>query len=163
VVLVSILPPVGPSCDPIDCSKRQAIEPAFGQLGSEPAAIVVWRLATAHTLAAIERALPSGVAEGYRRWGVGVVVVAEEVGDDLNGLTEESRKKGGFRTSAVDGPRNACALGKANIALTADCMARQKQNVSRRWRNGGRCGRVRQQVEGYLVLVILRGGDAGDG
>src|SRR6516225_4652002 len=33
------LPPAGPSCDPIDCSRRQLIAPAFGQLASEPAAI----------------------------------------------------------------------------------------------------------------------------
>src|SRR6266436_7222210 len=44
VVLVKSLPPAGPCSDPMTCSKRQAIEPAFGQLGSEPAAIecVVW-------------------------------------------------------------------------------------------------------------------------
>jgi len=29
------------SSDPIDCNKRQPIDPAFGQLGSEPAEIVV--------------------------------------------------------------------------------------------------------------------------
>ena len=39
VVLLRNVPPVGPSCEPMDCSKRQAIEPVFGQLGSEPAGI----------------------------------------------------------------------------------------------------------------------------
>ena len=39
VVLDMILPPAGPCCVPIDCSKRQAIEPVFGQLGFEPAGI----------------------------------------------------------------------------------------------------------------------------
>ncbi len=34
VVWVINLPPVGPSCDPMDCIKRQLIAPAFGQLGS---------------------------------------------------------------------------------------------------------------------------------
>ena len=33
------LPPASPSADPIDCNKRQAIAPVFGQLGSEPAGI----------------------------------------------------------------------------------------------------------------------------
>ena len=39
VVGVMTLPPVGPCCDPIDCSKRQPIAPALGQLASEPARI----------------------------------------------------------------------------------------------------------------------------
>jgi len=39
VVLVKSLPPAGPGSDPMTCSNRQAIEPAFGQLGSEPAVI----------------------------------------------------------------------------------------------------------------------------
>src|SRR5581483_11794991 len=39
VVLLRAAPPVGPSCEPIDCSKRQAMAPLFGQLGSEPARI----------------------------------------------------------------------------------------------------------------------------
>src|SRR5205823_14360765 len=37
VVLVSDLPPVGPSSEPITCSKKQSIEPPFGQLASVPA------------------------------------------------------------------------------------------------------------------------------
>jgi len=37
VVLVMNLPPVGPFSVPMDCSKRQSIAPAFGQLASEPA------------------------------------------------------------------------------------------------------------------------------
>ena len=39
VVLVKKLPPAGPVSVPIDCNKRQAIAPAFGQLWSEPAGI----------------------------------------------------------------------------------------------------------------------------
>src|SRR5689334_17300212 len=37
VVLVNILPPVGPCAVPIVCSKRQSIAPAFGQAASVPA------------------------------------------------------------------------------------------------------------------------------
>jgi hypothetical protein len=49
VVLASRRPPVGPFWFPIDCSRRQGIAPAFGQLpGSEPAAIDP--TAFAHTL-----------------------------------------------------------------------------------------------------------------
>ena len=36
VAWVINLPPVGPSRDPIDCSKRHGIAPGFGQLASEP-------------------------------------------------------------------------------------------------------------------------------
>src|SRR5690242_2768320 len=36
VVLLNILPPVGPCCDPIVCSKRQSIAPVFGQAASVP-------------------------------------------------------------------------------------------------------------------------------
>jgi len=56
VVLLRILPPVGPRSEPIDSSKRQAIEPVFGQLvGSEPAGIEAgielgFRKTCAHTL-----------------------------------------------------------------------------------------------------------------
>src|SRR6266704_5148182 len=39
VVLVSDLPPAGPSSEPITRSKRQPIEPPFGQLASDPAGI----------------------------------------------------------------------------------------------------------------------------
>ena len=39
MVLVKKLPPAGPVSVPIDCNKRQAIAPGFGQLGSEPAGI----------------------------------------------------------------------------------------------------------------------------
>jgi len=39
VVWVKKLPPAGPTSDPIDRNKRQAIAPAFGQLWSEPAGI----------------------------------------------------------------------------------------------------------------------------
>src|ERR1700730_7180879 len=50
VVLAKILPPVGPCGVPIACSKRQSIAPAFGQLASVPAGMVVCGLAAAHTL-----------------------------------------------------------------------------------------------------------------
>src|SRR2546429_944493 len=36
-LFVSDLPPVGPSSEPITCSKRQSIAPPFGQLASVPA------------------------------------------------------------------------------------------------------------------------------
>ena len=55
--------------------------------------------------------------------------------DDLDILPEETRKKGGFGTSVVDGPGSACALGEANIALRTHRMAQQECRVSRRWRN----------------------------
>ena len=49
VAFARSLPPVGPCWFPIDCSKRQGIAPAFGQLAaSDPAAIDP--TAFAHTL-----------------------------------------------------------------------------------------------------------------
>src|SRR5262249_18499283 len=40
VVLDNIVPPAGPACEPMDCSSRQGMEPAFGQVGSEPAGML---------------------------------------------------------------------------------------------------------------------------
>lgn len=48
VVCVRKLPPVGPLSEPIDCNKRQAIAPSFGQLSSEPAGTAFFFCA--HTL-----------------------------------------------------------------------------------------------------------------
>src|SRR5438046_2046499 len=48
LVLLKTRPPVGPSSAPITWSKRQAIEPVFGQAGSEPA--LAKCLVCAHTL-----------------------------------------------------------------------------------------------------------------
>ena len=71
VVLVSNLPPVGPCCEPMDCSKRQLIEPAFGQLASEPAGIDF--NACAHTLLVSSElcqvALPKGNGLGAFSFG----------------------------------------------------------------------------------------------
>jgi hypothetical protein len=68
---------------------------------------------------------------------------AEEVGNDLDILPEEARKKGGFGASVVDGPGSACAFGQANIALRTHAVAQQECGVSRWWRNKGRSGRGR--------------------
>ena len=81
VVWVRTLPPVGPCCEPIDCSKRQAIAPVFGQLGSEPAGIAFECRTCAHTLLLSKElchvALPKGsgfgaaalgFASGLRKW-----------------------------------------------------------------------------------------------
>ena len=85
VVWDRILPPVGPCCEPMDCSKRQAIAPVLGQLGWEPAGIeagIVFIIGTcAHTLLLSKElchvALPKGIgfgaaslgeASGLRKW-----------------------------------------------------------------------------------------------
>ena len=63
------------------------------------------------------------------------------MGDDLEVLPEDSRKKSGFGASALHGPGSACTFGQANIALsTHQRVAQQKCRVSRRWRNKRRCG-----------------------
>src|SRR3982750_1278533 len=48
LVFVNVLPPVGPCSDPMVCSNRQSIAPAFGQLASVPA--VTKFFFCAHTL-----------------------------------------------------------------------------------------------------------------
>ena len=81
VVLLRRLPPVGPSSEPIDSSKRQAIELVFGQLGSDPAGIVFECRTCAHTLLLSKElchvALPNGsgfgaaalgFVSGLRKW-----------------------------------------------------------------------------------------------
>ena len=81
VVLLSSVPPVGPSFAPTVCSNRQAIEPVFGQLvGSEPARIMVPLKTAAHTLLLSNElchvALPKGTgcvgsmgfSFGLRKW-----------------------------------------------------------------------------------------------
>src|SRR5215471_12526909 len=69
-----VLPPAGPSCEPIDSSKRQAIEPAFGQLGSEPAGIEFECRTCAHTLLLSRElchvALPKGSGDGAASLGL---------------------------------------------------------------------------------------------
>src|SRR5262245_50667740 len=80
-VLLRMVPPVGPTSEPIDWSKRHAIEPEFGQLGSEPAGIEVELKTCAHTLLLSKElchvALPKGsglgaaslgFATGLRKW-----------------------------------------------------------------------------------------------
>ena len=81
VVLARILPPVGPCCEPIDCSKRHAIAPVFGRLGSEAAGIEFGCRTCAHTLLLSKElchvALPKGsglgaaslgCVSGLRKW-----------------------------------------------------------------------------------------------
>src|SRR3954449_8819660 len=73
VVLLRTLPPVAPGSAPIASSRRQAIEPAFGQVGSEPAGIIVpWRTC-AHTLLLSSElchvALPNGRGFGAASFG----------------------------------------------------------------------------------------------
>ena len=82
LVLLSSVPPVGPSFAPTVVSNRQAIEPVFGQLaGSVPAVITFSFLRTAaHTLLLSNElchvALPKGTgcvgslgfSSGLRKW-----------------------------------------------------------------------------------------------
>src|SRR5262245_58943223 len=71
VVPVRSLPPLGPLSEPITCSNRQPIEPALGQLGSEPAGMDC--NACAHTLLLSKElchvALPNGSGVGANRFG----------------------------------------------------------------------------------------------
>src|SRR5215210_4883900 len=71
VVPVSDLPPLGPLSDPITCSKRQPMEPVFGQLACEPARIEF--TACAHTLLLSYElchvALPNGRGSGACLFG----------------------------------------------------------------------------------------------
>ena len=73
VVFARVVPPVGPACEPIDCSSRHGIEPAFGQLGSEPAGIVFPCRTAAHTLLLSRElchvALPNGSGLGAASFG----------------------------------------------------------------------------------------------
>jgi len=82
--------------------------------------------------------------------------VAQEMGDDLNWLSEESREKRGFRSRAVDGPGNGSVLGQADIALRTKRVARQKQMVSH-WRSnvaGGHWVRNRGEINLLLIVVV---------
>src|ERR1041384_7937967 len=73
VVLDSVVPPEGPGCEPIDCSSRQGIEPAFGQLGSDPAGIMLAFNTCAQTLLVSNElchvALPKGRGLGAASFG----------------------------------------------------------------------------------------------
>src|SRR5262245_29119808 len=92
--------------------------------------------------AGIERTLPRRVApQSYWELSVGVCIDAGEVGDDLDWLPEDSRKKGSFGACGVDGPGSAtCASRQARIALSTEGLAEQKCRVAGRWRNRGRSG-----------------------
>src|SRR5690349_3806288 len=83
VVFDRILPPVGPWSEPIAVSKRHAMDPVFGQLGSVPArmACVVGSRTAAQTLllsselchVALPKgsgfgATPFGFVSGLRKW-----------------------------------------------------------------------------------------------
>src|SRR5882757_10994754 len=74
VVCVMNLPPDGPFCDPMDCSKRQPIEPAFGQLAWEPAGITFECSTCAHTTLLSKElcqvALPNGIGFGTASLGL---------------------------------------------------------------------------------------------
>src|SRR5258707_11000168 len=67
------LPPAGPFCVPIDCSNRQLIEPAFGQLASEPAVIDPTPFAHTTLLSSelCHVALPKG--RGFGAFSLGLV------------------------------------------------------------------------------------------
>src|SRR3982074_2335618 len=85
----------------------------------------------------------------------------QKVSDDLDGLSEDIRKKGGFGASSVDGPGSACACGQTNIALRTHGVAHQKCRVPRRGGNGGRSGWVRDFL--LFVLSFFFSEGAGDG
>jgi hypothetical protein len=73
VVLLRPLPPVGPSSEPMDCSKRHGIDLSFGQLGWEPAGIEFDCSTCAHTLLLSRElchvALPKGIGLGAASLG----------------------------------------------------------------------------------------------
>src|ERR1051326_3918914 len=58
-------PPVGPSSDPIEVSRRHGMAPSFGQLGCVPALIIAPSNTCAHTLLVSNElchvALPKGI------------------------------------------------------------------------------------------------------
>src|SRR5215472_15956811 len=82
VVLVSDLPPVGPSALPMTCNNRQSIDPPFGQLESVPAVTKLSLLSFwAHTLLLSKELchvaspnregvgpIPLGFSTGLREW-----------------------------------------------------------------------------------------------
>jgi hypothetical protein len=73
VVLVRMLPPAGPGCEPMDWRSRHGIEAAFGQLGSEPAGIEFAFMTCAQTLLvsrACQVALPKGNGLGAASLGL---------------------------------------------------------------------------------------------
>jgi len=120
------LPPAGPFCVPIDCSNRQLIEPVFGQLASEPAAIDPTPFAHTTLLSSelCHVALPKG--RGFGAFSLGLVSGLRKVGDNLEILPENLGKKSGFGASVVDSPRSTGAHGQANVALSTQCVAYHK-------------------------------------
>src|SRR5258706_11254262 len=81
VVLVSDLPPAGPSSAPITCSKRQSIAPPFGQLASVPAVMKFFFCAQTRLLSKELCHVTSpkrggfgpirlGFSTGLRKWGM---------------------------------------------------------------------------------------------
>ncbi len=83
--------------------------------------------------------------------------MAQEMGDDLNRLSEESREKRGFRSCSIDGPGNASVLGQADIALRTKRVAGQKQMVSHLRSNVAGCHRVRNRAEINLLPGVVMG------
>jgi hypothetical protein len=73
VVFDRAVPPVGPGCEPVDSSSRQGIEPAFGQLGSDPAGMMFEFSTCAQTLLVSNElchvALPKGSGLGAASFG----------------------------------------------------------------------------------------------
>jgi len=73
VVLLRRVPPVGPSSEPTDSSRRQGIDPVFGQLASEPAGIEFEFKTCAHTLLLSSElchvAFPKGIGFGAAAFG----------------------------------------------------------------------------------------------
>ena len=114
VVLIRRLPPERPCSDPVTCSKRQAIDPTFGQLCSEPA--VIESIRCAQTLLLLTKELCQVGCRRAADWGelVRICVGTQKVSDDLDGLI---LKQGGFRTSVNNGPRKPCACGQAHMPL----------------------------------------------
>jgi len=80
VVLVSDLPPAGPSSAPITCSKRQSIAPPFGQLASVPAVMKFFFCAQTRLLSKELCHVTSPKRGGFRSDKVGIYDGAEEVG-----------------------------------------------------------------------------------
>jgi hypothetical protein len=50
LVFDNVVPPEGPAREPMDCSRGQGMEPAFGQVGSEPAGMLFECSTCAQTL-----------------------------------------------------------------------------------------------------------------
>ena len=108
VVFDRIVPPDGPCADPIDVSRRQAMEPVFrtARVGSCCNGILLRVQDRCPDLAAIKRTLPRRAAERQRVRGrvVRVGIGAEEMRDDLECLPKDGLEQSCFGASALDRP-----------------------------------------------------------